>query len=83
MPKSSKLSSHKVENNQSLDEASNHDESSSDHENDQKVIVDQSPVQQALPNMFIPYIEDPKMDWTVNDDLYHRFLNVDLNVRIY
>ena len=27
-----------------------------------------------LPNMFIPYIEDPKMDWTVNDDLYHRFL---------
>ena len=24
--------------------------------------------------MFISYIEDPKMDWTVNDGLYHRFL---------
>ena len=24
--------------------------------------------------MFMPYIEGPKMDWTVNDNLYHRFL---------
>ena len=24
--------------------------------------------------MFMPYIESPKMDWTVNDGLYHRFL---------
>ena len=24
--------------------------------------------------MFIPYIEGPMMDWTVNDGLYHRFL---------
>ena len=24
--------------------------------------------------MFMPYIEGPKMDWTVNDGLYHRFL---------
>ena len=23
---------------------------------------------------FMPYIEGPKMDWTVNDGLYHRFL---------
>ena len=23
---------------------------------------------------FMPYIEGPKMDWTVNDSLYHRFL---------
>ena len=23
---------------------------------------------------FVPYIEGPKMDWTVNDGLYHRFL---------
>ena len=22
----------------------------------------------------MPYIEGPKMDWTVNDSLYHRFL---------
>ena len=24
--------------------------------------------------MFMPYMEGPKMDWTVNDSLYHRFL---------
>ena len=24
--------------------------------------------------MFMPYIEGPKMDWTVNDSLYHHFL---------
>ena len=25
-------------------------------------------------HQFVPYIEGPKMDWTVNDGLYHRFL---------
>ena len=29
---------------------------------------------QAMQQMYIPYIERPKMDWTVNDSLYHRFL---------
>ena len=29
---------------------------------------------QVLPNMFMPYIEGPHMDWTDNDGLYHRFL---------
>ena len=24
--------------------------------------------------MFMPYIEGPKLDWTLNDSLYHRFL---------
>ena len=24
--------------------------------------------------LLMPYIEGPKMDWTVNDSLYHRFL---------
>ena len=24
--------------------------------------------------MFMPYTEGPKIDWTVNDGLYHRFL---------
>ena len=33
-----------------------------------------SRAQQVIPNMFMPYIEGPKMDWTVNDGLYHRFL---------
>ena len=29
---------------------------------------------QAFPNMFMPYIEGPKMDWTMNDGLYSSFL---------
>ena len=29
---------------------------------------------QFWPPMFMPYIEGPKMDWTMNDGLYHRFL---------
>ena len=24
--------------------------------------------------MFMPYVEGPKMDWAVNNSLYHRFL---------
>ena len=28
--------------------------------------------------MFMPYTEGPKMDWTVNDGLYHRFLKLHL-----
>ena len=27
------------------------------------------PVQQVIPSMYMPYIEGPKMDWTVNDRL--------------
>ena len=74
MPKSSKSSSHMVEYNPSQDEASIHDESSSDQEIDQEVIVEQSHIQQAVPSMFMPYIEGPKMDWGVKNGLYHRFL---------
>ena len=29
---------------------------------------------QVVQPMYMPYIEGPKMDWTVNDSLYHRFL---------
>ena len=74
MPNSSKTSSHMVENNPSQDQARTHDESSSDQEYDQEVIVDHYHIQQAVPSMFMPYIEGPKMDWTVNDGVYHRFL---------
>ena len=28
--------------------------------------------------MFMPYIDSPMMDWTVNDGLYHRFLKWNL-----
>ena len=29
---------------------------------------------QYVPAVFMPYIEGPKMDWTVTDGLFHRFL---------
>ena len=29
------------------------------------------PVPQVIPSMFMPYIEGPRMDWTVNDGPYH------------
>ena len=30
--------------------------------------------QSFMQPMFMPYIQGPKMDWTVNDSLYHRYL---------
>ena len=47
---------------------------SSDPESDPEVSLHPSRAPQAIPNMFMPCIECPKMDWTVNDALYHRFL---------
>ena len=29
---------------------------------------------QPVPNMYMPYIEGPHMDWIVNDSIYHQFL---------
>ena len=51
------------------EESSTHEESlSSDQEQDPKVFFKPSQTQ-VVPNMFMPYIEGPKMDWTVNDGL--------------
>ena len=55
---------------------------SSDHEEDPEVSfhphqpLPPHPVGQPLPaaGIYMPYIEGPCMDWTVNDHLYHRFL---------
>ena len=56
------------------DESSAHEESSSSgQEQDPEVFIQPSQAQ-ILPNMFMPYIKGPKMDRTVNDGLYHRFL---------
>ena len=33
-----------------------------------------SQTQSFVQPMFMPYIEEPKMDWNVNDSLYHTFL---------
>ena len=45
-----------------------------DQEPDPDVSFHPSMAQKAIPNMFMPYIEGPKMDWTVKDALYHRFV---------
>ena len=56
-------------------ESSQEDIPSSDQESDTEVIINPPRTQlQVIPSMFMPYIEGPKMDWTVNDGLYHRFL---------
>ena len=56
-------------------ESSQEEIPSSDQESDLEVIVNpHRPLLQVVPSMFMPYIEGPKMDWTVNDGLYHRFL---------
>ena len=57
---------------------------SSEHEEDPEVSfhphqLPQSSINQAgqpqlMAGMYMPYIEGPSMDWTVNDNLYHRFL---------
>ena len=72
--KSAKASTSAVEKIQ--EESSTHEESSSpDQEQDPEVFLQPSQAQ-VVPNMFMPYIEGPKMDWTVNDGLYHMALEV-------
>ena len=39
------------------------------------------PVQQAIPSMFMLYIEGPKMDWTINDGLYYWLLKWRLKLK--
>ena len=56
------------------EESRAHEESSSSgQEQDPKVFIQPSQAQVLL-SMFMPYIEGPKMDWTVSDGLYHIFL---------
>ena len=77
MPIMIKISTH-GNNNLSQDETevprSQEDVSSSDQEPDPEVSFHPSGAQLVIPNMFTPHIECLKMDWTVNDSLYHRFL---------
>ena len=48
--------------------------SSLDQEHDPEVTLSSCRQPQLMSNTFMPYIEGPKMDWAVNDGLYHRFL---------
>ena len=70
-PSTSVLS--ETEEEASHDESSTHEES----EPEQEVYINHTnpnPPQPVYTNMYMPYIEGPKMDWMVNDGLYHRFL---------
>ena len=70
--KPAKTSTSTVE--KTLDESiTNKESSSSDKEQDPEVFIQPSKAQ-LLPNMFMPSIDGPKMDWTENDGLYHRIL---------
>ena len=51
----------------------NQEEASFDQEQESEQEVTLGPPQ-AFWSMFMPYIEGPKMDWTVNENLYNRFL---------
>ena len=63
---------------QEVDTHSSHEESTSSyHESDSQISFHPSRKQTTNPvmqQMLMPYIEGPKMDWTVNDSLYHCFL---------
>ena len=81
MPKASKKSAQEevqeaqVSTQPDTNESSQEELPSSDQESDTEVTLNPPRSQpQVVPSMFMSYIEGPKMDWTVNDGLYHRFL---------
>ena len=77
MPKITKSSAQGSNQTPSPEEVtpSSQDElSSSDQEPDPKITFLPHRQPQPVPGIFKPYIEGPKMDWTVNDGLHHRFL---------
>ena len=55
------------------EETGDQEETSSDQQQDVEQEVTLHPPQ-AFPSMFMPYIEGPKINWTVNDNLCKRFL---------
>ena len=61
------------------EETSDQEETGSDQEQEIEQEVTLSPPQ-AFQSMFMPYIEGPKMDWTVNDNLYNRFLKMEVKM---
>ena len=79
MPKASKKSDQEeaqASTQQEINESSQDELTSSDQESEAEVTFNPPRQQQlqVVPGMFMQYIEGPKMEWTVNDGLYHRFL---------
>ena len=76
MPKATKKSSREQspppsEGHESIDTT---EASGSDQDQDPDVSFHPTILPNSVPTMFMPYIEGPKMNWTVDDGLYHRFL---------
>ena len=77
MPKATTNSAHGNNHLSKADEVvprSQEELSSSEQEPDPEISFHQFRPHQPVPSMVMPYIEGLKMDWTVNDGLYHRFL---------
>ena len=55
--------------------------SDSDHNQDPDVSFCPVAPPNQVPAMYMPYIEGPKMNWTVDDGLYQRFLKMAIKVQ--
>ena len=62
-----------AEGEASHDETSTHEESEAEQQVSINHLHPNAP-QPVYTNMYMPYIKGMKMDWMVNDELYHRFL---------
>ena len=83
MPKAMKKSTRELspppsEDHDSTDAA---EASGSDQERDPDVSFCPAVSPNNFPTMFMPYIEGPKMNWTVDDGLYHRFWSGNWNAK--
>ena len=76
MPKASKKSGREQSPPPSADHNSTDsvEASDSDHCQDPEVSLHPVVPPHQGPAIYMPYIEGPKMNWTVDDGLYHRFL---------
>ena len=78
MPKAFKSTQHEHHIEQFLPEESDQEETNSDQEvfcNPQPSMSNKAKAQEMPSmNMYMPYIEGPTMDWTVNYGLYNTFL---------
>ena len=78
MPKAAKKSAHEIQNlPPGESDVPESQEESTSLEQDAQVSFNPSlvspacTVPQVIPSMYMPYIEGPRMDWTVNDGIYH------------
>ena len=83
MPKASKKSVREQSPPPSDDHNSTDSVETSDSDHNQDPEVSFCPVAppNQVPAMYMPYIEGPKMNWTVDDGLYHRFLKWQLKCK--